>query len=329
MSTALQSYLTALVFFSRLWTCKAMSSILEGCSHDRLTRLLAGNWCGKTLLYRVVFQLFDLHEGILLIDDTMIEKPHSKAFDDAFWSWCNTKKTTVFGITIVFIAWKSKDFLIPLSFRIWRKGGPSKLELTLEMLSEVRNQLRLKPDFVAFDSWYSAAKILKRIDDYGWKYVCRLRANRTFNEVQLKKLTWTPYESRVGTLNCGLKVRLVRYKKKFFATNRVLSTPKEIRDNYRQRQFIEELFKRLKSGLGIHGCQSGHSRSKNAVKISTDSPDSTSSQAHHIALCCLAYVVIEKERQKKVMSWYKLRETLVHTKAFIPMPVLHEIFELA
>jgi hypothetical protein len=39
------------------------------------------------------------------------------------------------------------------SLRVGKKGGPSKFEWALELLSYARNQLKCQPQFVLFDSW--------------------------------------------------------------------------------------------------------------------------------------------------------------------------------
>jgi hypothetical protein len=54
---------------------------------------------------------------------------------------------------------------IPLAFRLWHKGGPSKFTLALEVPGYARNRLRCKPQFVLFDSWYPSKPLLKRLRD--------------------------------------------------------------------------------------------------------------------------------------------------------------------
>ena len=50
--------------------------------------------------------------------------------------------------------WTDGQIRIPIGFRVWKKGGPSKFELALELLSYARNRLSSRPQFVLFDSWY-------------------------------------------------------------------------------------------------------------------------------------------------------------------------------
>jgi hypothetical protein len=56
------------------------------------------------------------------------------------------------------------------------------LTWALELLSYARNRLKCKPQFVLFDSWYPAKALLKRIGDYGWYFVCRLKERERFDQ---------------------------------------------------------------------------------------------------------------------------------------------------
>ena len=52
---------------------------------------------------------------------------------------------------------------IPLFSEIYKRGGKTRIDIALELLSKVRNNLRIKPKAVLFDSWYSSYRIMKRI----------------------------------------------------------------------------------------------------------------------------------------------------------------------
>jgi Transposase DDE domain len=56
--------------------------------------------------------------------------------------------------------------------------------ITLEnkpLLSCARNRLHGQPAYVLFDAWYPSMALLKRIRDYGWYFMCRLKKSRRFN----------------------------------------------------------------------------------------------------------------------------------------------------
>ena len=103
--------------------------------------------------------------------------PTRAASGEAAWVWSNKDRKVLFGVSVVLLVWTDGQIRIPLAFRVWHKGGASKYDLALELLSYARNRLKCKPAFVLFDSWYPSKKLLKRIRDYGWYFVCQLKKN--------------------------------------------------------------------------------------------------------------------------------------------------------
>jgi hypothetical protein len=88
-----------------------------------------------------------------------------------------------------------------------------------------------------------------------------------------------------------LKVLVVRYRRKYYATNRLSLSAKEVRTLYRKCQEVEEVIRILKSELGLEACQAGYRRSSNAKPLPPEG-----AQEHHIALCLVAYLIVERER---------------------------------
>jgi hypothetical protein len=170
----------ALLHFTRVSTCTTIAEAVAEASHDRLTRMLQGDWSGQTLLPLALSTLFTVAGGYLIVDDTVVEKPYAQRFGEAAWVWSSTHKKVVFGVSVVLLVWTDGHLRIPVAFRVWQKGGPSKFILALELLSYARNRLKCKPQFVLFDPWYPSKLVLKRIRDYGWYFVCQLKKNRTF-----------------------------------------------------------------------------------------------------------------------------------------------------
>ena len=83
-------------------------------------------------------------------------------------------------------------------------------ELALEWLSYARHRLRGRPDDVLCDAWSPSRRLLKRIRDDGWYFVCRLKKNRRFNSQPLRAYRRHPYWAECGGLTGGLKVVVVR-----------------------------------------------------------------------------------------------------------------------
>jgi putative transposase len=320
MPAPIWPYLTALLYFAEVSTCLAIAQALEMPSHDRLTRMLWGQWSGQTLLELALRALFTVVGGDLIVDDTIVEKPHASLLEEATWVWSTKHNQVVFGMPFVLLVWTNGRVRIPLAFRIWRKGGPSKFDLALELLSYARNRLRVTPRYVLFDAWYPSKHLLKRIRDYGWYFVCRLKKNRRFEGKPLKGYRRQPYWDAVGKVSGGIKVRVVKYRRKYYATNRLSLTAPEVRALYQRRHAIEEVFKFLKAQLGLAACQAGYKRFGPGIGQAGEGV-----QAHHITLCLVAYLILERERIDQGVTLHQLRRKLIVKGLTVSLPSLARI----
>lgn len=293
-------------------TCTMIAAIVRQASHDRFTRLLSSAlWEGQALLNCTARKLFgELHGGYLIVDDTVITKLFAKVIDCIFWVWSSKAEKTVLGISIVVLCWSNGIITIPLSFRIWNKGSKSKCDLALELLLFAKKTLKLRPKYVLFDSYYAAKKIIKQIEQWGWKYATSIKKNRLFNGQQLSSYRKQPYWIEQGkVLDC--KITIVRHGKKYFATNDHSLTSAEVRSLYKLRWKIEEVFRFLHGKLGLDDCQAR----------------STVTQRNHITLCFLAATLIERERQARNMTRYQLKRILSLKREDYHFLVIRPFFE--
>jgi putative transposase len=309
MPTLVWLYLTALLYYRTSSSCVALAEALETVSHDRLTRVLQADWSGHTLLELAWRTLFVWERGYLIIDDTVIPKPFATAIEGLAWVYSSQERKPVYGLALVLLVWTNGTVRIPLGMRFWHKGGPSKYVLALELLSYARNRLHCRPDYVLFDAWYPSRSLLKRIRDYGWYFVCRLKKNRRFNGHAVRQHRRHPYWTEIGRLSGGLKVRVVRYGKKYYATNRLTLSAVEVRRLYRIRAQIEELIRACKDQLGLARCQARSARA----------------QQHHIACCLSAFCVLERERHDRQLSIYKLKRLLSFKGQSYALPALERL----
>ena len=294
MPTLVWLYLTALLYYQTSATCVALAEALEIVSHDRLTRLLRADWSGQTLLEHAFRTLFVWEQGYLILDDTVVPKPFATAMEGLAWVFSSQERRPVYGFSLVLLVWTDGMVRIPLGLRLWRKGGPSKYALALELLSYARNRLRCRPAYVLFDAWYPSRPLLRRIRDYGWYFACRLKKNRRFNGQPLRAYRRHPYWAESGWLTGGVKVLVVSYGAKYYATNRLTLAAAEVRRLYAFRAQVEEVIRACKDQLGLSGCQA---RSERA-------------QLHHMTCCLVAFCVLERERHDRRVSLYQLKRCL-------------------
>jgi hypothetical protein len=121
-----------------------------------------------------------------------------------------------------------------------------------------------------------------------------------------------------------MKVLVVRYRRKYYATNRLSLSAKKVRTVYRKRQEVEEVIRVLKSQLSLEGCQTGYRR----LGSETIRPQPRA-QEHHIALCLVAYLIVECERLDRGLTWRQLKRRLILTGAQSALPALERVRQAA
>lgn len=286
------NYLKGLMCIFENANCMSLSRITK-CSHDSLTRILSGQkFCWQTLLQNFAMRIFGkLQDGFLIIDDTIISKRFAKKIEAIAWVFDSKIKKTILGLDLVLITWSNGKVNIPLAIKVYqKKNGKTRIDLAIELL-EYAHFLGIKPKYVAFDSWYSANKVLKTVIGFGWKFVTQVKRNRKINGVTAVKLHHHPYWIDQGKLTGDINVSIVRNGKKYFVTNDLSLSKKEILFCYNTRWAIEEIFRMAHSTLGIDQCESR--------KLIT--------QISHFHLCMMAYILLEKERFITKQSIYEIK----------------------
>lgn len=150
-------------------------------SHDTYHRFFrAGVWCvhGLFRMWADVLVKALCLEGTLwlLADDTVHRKTGRKVAGAA---WCrdavrSTKRRTVhvWGLKIVLLClrvrppWGGEPLALPIAFRLYRKGGPTLLDLAEEMVNDLAAQFSERSFVLTADGFYAplAGRALPRTD---------------------------------------------------------------------------------------------------------------------------------------------------------------------
>ena len=152
-------------------------------AHDSLTRLLHRNEPDTRNLFLESKNQVNLTAGILVIDDSTLDKPYSKQIELVTKHWSGKHRRVVAGINLVTLLWTDGQRCIPCDYRMYNKDedGLTKNDHFRAML-KAANARGFVPACVCFDSWYSSLKNLKTIRDYGWRWLTRLAKNRHVNK---------------------------------------------------------------------------------------------------------------------------------------------------
>ncbi len=233
-------YIKAILKSKRIFN---FSNIDESVSQCDLTRLFKKKFDWKKHLWNFFSLNKDMPNAYLVIDDTIIEKPYSKASKKVGniirWVFSHTHNRCVKGVQIVVLLLVIDGFRYPIDFRIY-DGSKTKIELSKDLLSYARNTLKLKRMFVMFDSWYSSKELMKRIKDYGWYFVCRVKKNRKITK--LIKESKGLIRTNIGNLNILLAKNSERYSEYYIVTNRLTLKFDEIMNWYKKKKYHRGIF---------------------------------------------------------------------------------------
>ena len=174
-----------------------LSNLVNGeISHDQVTRFLSQE--KKTakdlwLIAKPFVKKIQSPQGVLIIDDSIEEKPYTDENDIICWHYDHSKQQNVKGINFVSCLYQNKAISLPIGFEIVsktekyidkktqkekRRSTKTKNEMALEMIAQaVKNQVEFK--YVLFDAWFSSVENIRIIKQKHKKdVICPIKSNR-------------------------------------------------------------------------------------------------------------------------------------------------------
>src|SRR6267142_5118776 len=253
ITPAMATYLIGLLYRNTRTSCVSLALLCPHVSHDTLRRVLYQKISWSRRLWESFAQGLVWKGGYLVLDDTSWER-FTRVAEAVSWVWSSSVGKPVGGMQVVRLLWTEGKWKVPIGIRLWGKGGPSKVALAIGLLSQAHRR-GLQPAYILFDSWYAAAQILNLLDRWGWKYVTRLKSNRKLDKDSLRRKWPHRYGHARGKLR-GVEhaVLVVKDGRRYWGTNAVALTPREVKAHYAHRQQIEETFRLLKQEFGWGSC---------------------------------------------------------------------------
>jgi hypothetical protein len=271
-------------------TATGLARLLEGTlSHDQITRFLSKRLFTSADLWQVVkptVRLIQHPDGVLIIDDTIEEKPYTDESDLICWHFDHSKDRTVKGINFLSTLYAVNDVVLPVAFAVVtktetvldKKTGKEKKKSAVTKNEHYRSMLRacvqnqIPFRYVLNDIWFAAAENMKLIKDELEKdFVMPLKANRkvALSRQQQQqgiyqavgKLGLEPGEVREVWLE-GVDFPVMLVKQVFtngdgstgilyLVTSDTTLEYGQITALYQTRWKVEEYHKSLKSNLGL------------------------------------------------------------------------------
>ncbi len=178
-------------------TATGLSQLLEGeVSHDQVTRHLSGK--KKTaadlwLTVKAFVRQVQSEEGVLIIDDSLEEKPYTDENAIVCWHYDHSKAALVKGINFLTALYVSQGISLPVGFELIaktetyldpktekerRRSPVSKNEYCRALIKQAgTNHIPFR--LVLFDTWFASAENMKFIKHEQQRdFICPLKTNR-------------------------------------------------------------------------------------------------------------------------------------------------------
>jgi hypothetical protein len=314
-------------------TATGLARLLDGMvSHDQITRFLAKRQLTSVDLWQVVkptVRHVQHPDGVLIIDDTIEEKPDTDESELICWHFDHSKDRTVKGITFLSTLYAVNDVVLPVALAVVtktetvidKKTGKEKQKSAISKNEHYRSMLRacvqnqIPFRYVLNDIWFAAAENMKLIKrELDKDFVMPLKSNRKValsrDEQQqgsyqaVATLALEPGAVRDVWLE-GVDFPLVLAKQVFtngdgsmgilyLVTSDTTLDFGPITALYQTRWKVEEYHKSLKSNLGL-----------------TTSPTRTTvTQTNHLVCSLWAFVKLELLRVKMNTNHFALKTKL-------------------
>lgn len=304
----------------------------ETVSHDEITRMLSQpRQTSFNLWFQIkpVVRRISSSDGVLILDDSISEKPYTDENEIICWHWDHTKQRSVKGINFLTLLYHSGGTSLPISVqllakteeyldektaRLKRRSPVSKNEYARQMLLYARS-LKLQYSHILADSWYSSVETMQFISKrLKQKFIFAIKSNRRVALTAEDKLCGryhcvndleiVPGESRTVFLE-GLDapVVLARYDftngdrssgTLYLVSNDTTLTATAMLDIYKKRWNVETYHKSLKQNASLSA-----------------SPTRTrTTQSTHVFAALCAFVKLERLKLLTATNHFALKNKL-------------------
>lgn len=331
----LDIYSDFLIAQSQYATATALSSLLEGSiSHDRFTRFLNKSTFSAKDLWRYVKPKVRQQElnqgGVLIIDDTIEEKPYTDENTIVNWHFSHAKGRCVKGINLLSCLVRYGDWAVPIGYEVIHKDlhyCDIKTKKTFRKASITKNEHfrnlfqqacvnEVKFEYALADNWFGSKENMEYIHcELGKKFIFGLKANRlvalsgeTGKKGQYQNLNTLDLKDgearKLWLKGLSLPVSLIKkvFKNEdgstgtlYLATNDLESSADRIYEIYQKRWRVEEYHKSIKQNSSLE-----------------KSPTRTEcSQKNHLFASLIGYCKLEFLKMKTNLNHFALKYKLI------------------
>ncbi len=315
-------YIQFLIAAQRVYTCTEAARCAEIASHDAYTRLLSRLPPDTAALWQEVEPLVGKTHGLLIVDDTTLDKPYAQKMGLVSRHWSGKHHAVVEGISLTTLLWTDGLSSLPCDCRLYEPAENKKEQVTkndhfLSMLQTAKER-GFRPRYVCFDGWYSSLANLKAVRGHGWHFLTRLKCNRQVNpddtdNVAVEAVDIPAHGRQVHLKGFGF-IQVFRIVAENGDTEHWATSDLKMLDWTRQelaRQVfaIENYHRQLKQCCGVERAQVRSSKA----------------QTCHILLSLRAFVRLEAHRLQTGISGYAAKANIIReaVRLYLQKPTIH------
>ncbi len=178
-------------------TATGLAQLVDGAiSHDQVTRMLSSPRMSSKEWWRLVkpqVRKIEQEDGVIIVDDSIVEKPYTDENEIICWHFDHSKGRTVKGINFVTTLYYAQDMALPVTFEIVskteiyldkktgkekRKSKHTKNERYRRMLQATcKNEIPF--EYVLNDLWFASAENMRFVKlDLKKEFIMALKSNR-------------------------------------------------------------------------------------------------------------------------------------------------------
>ena len=313
-------YIDFLIGTQQAYSCTEAARVQPdqeaGPAHDAVTRLTQRLLPTTDRLWQEAKEQVDLTKGVLIGDDSTLDKMYSRKIELVTRHWSGKHKRVVLGINLVSLLWTDGERYIPIDYRIYNKAqdGLTKNDHFREML-QIASERGFQPECVCFDSWYASLANLKLVSRLFGRWLTRLEADRLVNpdntvnrplaSVNLAATGTVVHLKGYGFIKV-FKIVVTENHIEYWATNDLQMTDLT-RLKFSQFSWMIETYHRgIKQFCGIERCQAR----------------SATAQRNHIELALRAFLRLEFHSFVKGISWFEAKTSIIRdaVRAYLAHP---------
>ena len=287
-------------------------------AHDAFSRFLARLEPNAETLWTEVRSHVRRTDCILIVDDTVLDKPYARKMGLVGKFWSGKHKQVVRGINLVTLAWSDGDAVFPTDYRLVDPAeAPKKTKNDhfREMLVTAKAR-GFTPRYICFDSWYSSKENLKAVRSHGWHFLTQVSSNRRVDigrtgntSIRDQPIAATGTIVHVEGFGFVKAFRLVTPDghTEYWITND-LAMEELVRQTYAERAWaIEEYHRGLKQCTEVERCPARLARS----------------QRNHIGFALRAFIRLEWHRFQTGITWFEAKWNIIRdaVRAYLLNPV--------